>query len=401
MIFCQKCKAANSSSQQYCAQCGTRLMITVSPRSVTNEPGSSNLVNSFEEHLLERISALEYSLLRMQERFDRVLDILHKQATTSFTDHTMLDSLIDLLDRERIVNREELETLWQQQLSNQVEQSTMRELFETRREKILLASSDPSNTTFARLIFEGFRLFIEGDHKRGSRNLEKASLLDPKNVELNFFLGEYFYYHEKPALAETYLQRAVDRDPKHYRAILMLGIVCGDEGKVEMAKTFLENALKLRKDSFAAHYGLGQILASEGNLDAALVHFKQALVLKPSPEMYFLVGYAYLERGEMEPALKHLRKAVDLDPKFDVALYHLGLIYLKRKLVEKAREHFKAAYEINPTPRYRSALRARSGSQLPHLPVFGRASVTRRRTLTQGDSRLAKLLRNDLLQHVD
>src|SRR5262249_31788229 len=99
---------------------------------------------------------------------------------------------------------------------------------------------------------------------------------------------------------------------------------------------------------------------------------------------------------ESEPALKHLRKAVGLDPQFDAALYHLGVIYLKRNLVDKAREHFRAAYEINPLARYRSALRARSGAQLPAMPLFGRANIPKRRVLTNGDARLARLLRSAL-----
>src|SRR5262249_52072892 len=123
---------------------------------------------------------------------------------------------------------------------------------------------------------------------------------------------------------------------------------------------------------------------------------------KPTPEMYYVVGHAYLAQGQPETALKHLRKAVELDPKFDAALYHLGVIYLKRNLVDKAREHFRAAYEINPIARYRSALRARAGAKLPAMSFFGHARVARRRVLTNGDIRLAKLLRNALMkQHAD
>src|SRR5262245_7353185 len=114
--------------------------------------------------------------------------------------------------------------------------------------------------------------------------------------------------------------------------------------------------------------------------------------------MYYLVGRAYLEEGRTEVAVRHLRRCVELDPKFDAALYHLGLIYLRQENLLMAQEHFRAAYEINPREtRYRTALRARKAGQLAPLPVFGRAAVSKRKLVTSGDARLAEVLRIDLL----
>ena len=53
-------------------RCGTRLMLVVEPpaaRYDAVEPGPPN-----EEHLLERISALENRLERLSEKVDRALD---------------------------------------------------------------------------------------------------------------------------------------------------------------------------------------------------------------------------------------------------------------------------------------------------------------------------------------
>jgi tetratricopeptide (TPR) repeat protein len=96
--------------------------------------------------------------------------------------------------------------------------------------------------------------------------------------------------------------------------------------------------------------------------------------------------------------LRHLRQCVDLDPRFDAALYHLGLIYLRQNELLLAQEHFQAAYEINPRePRYRIALKARKAARLTPLPVFGRAAVSSRKVVTNGDVRIVELLRSDLL----
>src|ERR1051325_5192495 len=55
--YCQKCLAANPLGQEFCARCGTRLMIVVEPSSARFEAGPASL--STDEHLLERISAAE------------------------------------------------------------------------------------------------------------------------------------------------------------------------------------------------------------------------------------------------------------------------------------------------------------------------------------------------------
>ncbi|MBL8150658.1 MAG: hypothetical protein JNN15_12095, partial [Blastocatellia bacterium] len=76
MILCQNCKTPNNASRQNCSRCGTRLMM-ITVRGMNQDSG---LGNTLEEHLLERISMLEYLLSRMQERFERLLDLMHRHA---------------------------------------------------------------------------------------------------------------------------------------------------------------------------------------------------------------------------------------------------------------------------------------------------------------------------------
>ncbi len=70
--YCQKCLAANSLGQEFCARCGTRLMIIVEPLGARYD--LADVAASSEEHLLERISALENRLERLTEKVERALD---------------------------------------------------------------------------------------------------------------------------------------------------------------------------------------------------------------------------------------------------------------------------------------------------------------------------------------
>ena len=399
MIFCQQCTHPNSYDRETCSSCGTRLMIITNTRTAAAYGGVESLLRpTIEEHLLERISALESTLQRANERIEIVLDLVHRQATTGLYDHAMLDALVEHLSERGAVEGGQLETLWRDRIAEHNEEVSEQERFEHSLERVIGAFSGENFDLFARLLDTGADLIVEGNSKRGIRYFEKALVLDPSNSVLAFFVGEYFFRANKPALARAYLERAVCLSADHYLAILMLGVICGDDGDLPSAKRYLSRALKIKKNSFTAHYGLGRILVSEGRLREAISHFKRALTLKPTPEMYYVVGRAYLEDGRIEIAVRHLRRCIELDPKFDAALYHLGLIYLRQDEVILAREHFRAAYEINPREsRYRAALRARKAGQLAPLPVFGRAAVSSRKVVTSGDVRLAELLRSDLL----
>src|ERR1051325_8899826 len=98
MIFCQRCTHPNSYNRETCEQCGMRLMIITSTRTAAAYGGIESLLRpTIEEHLLERISALEAELERAHERLELMLELLHRQATSGLYDHAMLDALVEHL----------------------------------------------------------------------------------------------------------------------------------------------------------------------------------------------------------------------------------------------------------------------------------------------------------------
>src|SRR5678816_910792 len=104
MIFCQQCTHPNSYDRETCSACGTRLMIITNTRTAAAYGGVESLLRpTIEEHLLERISAIESTLQRANERIEIVLDLVHRQATTGLYDHAMLDALVEHLSERGAV----------------------------------------------------------------------------------------------------------------------------------------------------------------------------------------------------------------------------------------------------------------------------------------------------------
>lgn len=394
MIFCQRCKKANANDLEHCEECGAYLLVIARPVGASLFDVGEN---SLEEHLLERISALESSLGRANERFEQLLDLAQQQATGSFYDHMMLEALTEILTEMRAVNPDELEQRWRNRVARHYEETVERERLDERCEQIIAAYRGPQRDDFIDAVEEGTLLISEGRTRRGLRLLEKALALDERNAELCFTVGEYYFHLGKSLEAAVLLRRALDEQSEHFGARLLLGLLSGDQNEPESAQIHLEHALTLDGNSFAAHYGLGRLLTREGRLSEALTHLKRALTLNPTPEMHYLVGRVYWEQGRAEQALKHLQKAIRLDPDFDAALYSLGFIYWQANRTSEAREHFRAAYEINPNDSdYRAAIQASAGDPLPGPPAFGWTTLFPRRKAKVNETRFVELLWRDL-----
>ena len=107
--YCQKCRAANPLGQEFCLRCGTRLMLVVQPPSVRVDVPSTT---PHEEHLLERMTMLENTLARLAERLEHALKLLLRHSETTYSNHALVKSLIEMLNECGVVDNNKLESMW-------------------------------------------------------------------------------------------------------------------------------------------------------------------------------------------------------------------------------------------------------------------------------------------------
>ena len=391
--YCQKCLAANPLGQDFCARCGTRLMIVVEPPAARFETGEAP--PSSDEHLLERISALENKFSRLTEKLERGLDLLLRQAQNSYFDRSLVKALIGLLTEDGLVQSDRLERLWNdrcQKDAAEQEENVRREAFKLR---ILKSYRGANDTQFEQLITEGFLLIEDKQVERGLKSLHRALDVMPDNSALLNYLGEHYFRTGKTKLARTYLTRAHDVSPSDVRLALLLGLSCADDGDSEKAKELLNRTTKLGGSSFAAHYGLGRLFAAEENWRQALLEFKRALTSRPSPEAHYVLGCLYYQLGRDSLALRHLQKAIEMDSSYGEAFYVSGLIYQRTGEDSLASDAFQraAATEVFNGHSDEESQRAKSAERL--FDIFG---PRKKKILTGGNVRLERALREDALR---
>lgn len=364
-------------------------MIIVEPAGARYENAEAGPAN--EEHLLERISALESRLGRLTGKLERGLELLLRQAQNAHFDRAMVKSLVSLLTEDGLVERDKLERLWLERCQREAAEQLESEHREEVRLRILAAYRGQRTGVFEQFVNEGFLLLDERQSGRGIRSLQRAVEMAGDNASLLFFVGELFFKSGKTERAREYLAKAYELSPDDGRISLLLGLTCADAGDTELARKLLNSAMRLGGSSFAAHYGLGRLFAAEENWQKALQEFKLALASKASPEAHYALGCLYYQLRRDQLAARHLKKALELDGNYDEALYVLGLICERAGQKERAAEYFAIA---------RPGLldRRRANSRSAVAPLFRLTPANSRKIISGGDRRLAEALRQDALE---
>jgi tetratricopeptide (TPR) repeat protein len=387
--YCQKCLAANPLGQDLCGRCGTRLMIVVEPSSARFEASEHGI--SSDEHLLERISIVENRLTRLTERLERSLDLLLRQAQNSYFDRSLIKSLVAILSDDGIVESARLERLWNERCEQDAFEQGETARREALRLKILATPPATDSKLFADLVGQGF--IALDDHKTAIAidKLQRAAEITESNSELNLFIGEHFFKHGKCQMACTYLNRVHEALPDDLRVSLLLGLACADQGEAETAKSLIGSALERGGSCFAGHCGLGWLHMNENNWRKALTQFKRALEVRPSPEAHFVLASLYY-RLERDPlAIRHLRKAVEMDGCYHEALSLLALVYKRVGKPELA----AATLSRTITKLAARRITGRKGNRKGG-PLFSENTKTRL-GLMHADRRLGAALRDDAL----
>ncbi len=354
MILCQKCAAVNEFGQEVCTKCGTRLMLTSSPYYQDR-----SAVLPMEEHLLERISGLEYEITKLSERLTQLTEVVNKLVSGNFYDHKMIEAISDALKKAKVVRPRTLENMWRERVLDYREESARREHFSQRKDRVLDLAPDKQRARIKQKLEEAEKLLFSGQPNDGVRLLRRLLRGDSKNYELAFLISDYFYSINRYPESMQFLKRALSANPQHFDSILLWGVMLTNGGRYTEAEAVLKNALKLRADSHIAHLTLGAICASQGQQQEAKRHLAKAVGLAPSPSMYFTAGEISASSGWNRDAIRFYKKAIQIDPTFDEAFYKLGLLYLKSRRARVAQKYLRTAFQLNPQEsRYRDALKA-------------------------------------------
>ncbi len=352
-ILCQFCGAPNSEGRERCEHCGSSLIIVSGPPEESEEPTEELYLaaqEEYEEHLFERITALEESnrqLARALGAAAERLSQLEQQLTLALSG---VENLGALLEQHGVLPQTEIESGWERRMDHEVLARELSKRFGERARRILSrAEHDGSDSPEFRRKLRALELaLLAQDGARAAEEIAALVSLAPANDELWSFIGEMAFETGDPAAARVAFERVLALRGDHFESLVYLGTVLTDLGEWDDAHGVLLRAARLEPNSFLPCFSLGALEVMRDRPEAALPWLERTLQLEDLPQARYLKGVCELRRGRTGRAIVELERAVAASPDFEDALYQLGLAYLRRGWTRKALATFREVLSLDP-----------------------------------------------------
>jgi tetratricopeptide (TPR) repeat protein len=154
--------------------------------------------------------------------------------------------------------------------------------------------------------------------------------LQPNAAPLYFARGVLYVQLAEYEKAQADFDKAYDLDPSQSLSIAAQGLAAVQQNDLAGALTGVQEKLTRKPADPILLYLQADILAQQGvepgssEFESALRSAKKAVILRPTLEpAHSVLGKLYLQAGKYSEAAVQCRKALEIDPKDQTALYHL------------------------------------------------------------------------------
>ena len=163
-------------------------------------------------------------------------------------------------------------------------------------------------------------------------------------AEVNTRLGLGYFERGQLQRAMENFQTALRHDPEHVPAHLALALIFETIGNDDGARQHYRRAVRLAPNDGATLNAYAVFQCRSGDFAGAERLFMRAVAdpFYSTPEVAFAnAGACARRKNDLELAERHLRSALDLDPVFPDALYHLAEVSLDQDQPLRARGFFQ------------------------------------------------------------
>ena len=148
--------------------------------------------------------------------------------------------------------------------------------------------------------------------------------------------------------AEAIYRELVRKHPHEAEPLYQLGVILCLKGRVSAAVPFWRRAVEAAPREIQYKRALAHVLAEIGQVDAAMEVARSAVELAPSAETHLQLANLYRRSKQIEPAIEHYQRAIDLAPDSPVAYGDLGNLYSELGRTAAAIECLTAAVSRDP-----------------------------------------------------
>ncbi len=179
-------------------------------------------------------------------------------------------------------------------------------------------------------VFDLAAIFAEGGNIDGATQLYRRTIeIDPAHAQAHYVIAETLYHQGDKDTAATHYRTAIDSNPalksNFYKPIepYFSGILGANQ-----ARELMDKAVFILPDDPRSHFYMGKLEADAGNTDKAIELYKKTLqIIETDPaylemelphghfhDSHIHLGDLYREKGDLDVAATHYRRALELNP---------------------------------------------------------------------------------------
>lgn len=179
--------------------------------------------------------------------------------------------------------------------------------------------------------------------------MERAAGLAPNDIPTLLKLTENYIITKQYGAAGATLDKALKIDPQNSEAYFLMGMILKEQNDENRAINAFQKAVDLNSDNKDAFIELGKLFTNKGN-PLALKYFDNALLIDSLDVNAMMAkAYYYQTKNQLNEAIAEYKKILNHDPRYEVALFNLGLMYLDKDSLEQAYRHFDIVIKESPT----------------------------------------------------
>ena len=110
---------------------------------------------------------------------------------------------------------------------------------------------------------------------------------------------------------------------------------------------FAETALVATDKPAKAYSYFGKYFFINGNFEKSAEFFQKSIDIQSSSPVYHDLAVALFNQGKYSTAIKAFENAINIDDKYTLSYYHLGLLYFKVQDYDKAILNLKTSAELD------------------------------------------------------
>src|SRR5687767_5643133 len=139
-MLCQTCSAYNDDEREFCYRCQNKLLVLSGVSSFEEDDVDEYEEEedlSLDEHLLERVSAIEEIVKRSAETLRSVVDAVQKHERAIFINQTGLLSVKEILEKKNMLTSDEVVELWESKMGEQMLALEKKQRFTERKDRMV------------------------------------------------------------------------------------------------------------------------------------------------------------------------------------------------------------------------------------------------------------------------